>query len=82
MDKHVVVIGYHNELRQYLTYVLNGDIEMDAIVEVAHPQLELFVPEEWIENGNSLAWLTLDQLMAPGIKAEDPIEQKPFAFPI
>lgn len=80
--KHVVVCGLNKRTGLYLVYVLSGDIQMDAIVDMTDKNLELFIPEEWIETGNSLAWLTKADLIAPNMYAEDAIEDHSFAFPI
>ncbi|CJQ25997.1 Uncharacterised protein [Streptococcus pneumoniae] len=43
---------------------------MDAVVNLNSPYLELFVPEELIETGNSLAWLSKEELPTPVFYAD------------
>ncbi|MES9681856.1 hypothetical protein ABWK22_02825 [Gottfriedia acidiceleris] len=76
---HVVVAGYNHDTKQYLAYVIDGDIEMDAVVEVRNPRLELFIPQEYIETGNSLAWMSKEELTTPGMVAEDALSG-PYQF--
>jgi hypothetical protein len=76
---HVVVAGHNKETDKYLAYVISGDIEMDAVVVLRNPHLELFVPEEFIETGNSLAWMSKEELTTPGMYAEDAMSG-PFEF--
>ncbi|AND28633.1 hypothetical protein BK764_13480 [Bacillus thuringiensis serovar israelensis] len=76
---HVVVAGYNHETNKYLAFVIEGDIEMDAVVNLRNPHLELFIPEQLIETGNSLAWMFKEELTTPGLRVEDAFSQ-PYNF--
>lgn len=66
----VVVVGLNHYTKKYLAFVIEGDVEMDAVVNLRSPYLELFVPEELIETGNSLAWLSKEELPTPVFYAD------------
>ncbi|PFK99963.1 hypothetical protein COJ01_18130 [Priestia megaterium] len=72
IQTNVIVAGYQSDTNQYLTYLIEGDVEDRAVVEVDSKNLKLFVPKEWIETGNSLVWMTKEQLTSPTVDAEDP----------
>ncbi|MFE4029198.1 hypothetical protein ACFX4N_23875 [Priestia sp. YIM B13551] len=63
--KQVVVLGHHNQTNQYLTFVVEGTITSPATVNLSDPDLTLYVAEELIETGNSLSWMTPEQLESP-----------------
>lgn len=65
--KHVILLGHHIGTGNRLVYVLEGDIETDAIVTVDDPELQLYVPKDYIETGNSLAWFTEEDILHPNI---------------
>lgn len=67
----VTLIATHKE-HGFLVYVQEGNIETDAVVKLDDPELQLLIPAEQIETGNSLAWLTFEQVMHPDLKLDYP----------
>lgn len=63
ITKIVTPLAHHSK-HGYLVYVQTGDIPMEAVVNLADPELTLYVDAELIETGNSLAWLSRTELLA------------------
>lgn len=62
----VTLLGTHEE-HGHLVFVQEGNIEMDAVVAIEDPALTLFVEAELIETGNSLAWMTDEEIRKPDV---------------
>ncbi|MEK1829110.1 hypothetical protein AAAC51_08125 [Priestia megaterium] len=63
----VVVLGRNTSTNRYLTFVVDGTVTSPATVNLRDPKLNLYVAEELIDTGASLAWMTIDQLDSPGL---------------
>ena len=61
-----ILIGKHTGTEQNLIFVLHGDDATDAIVNVNDPELVLYVPKDYIETGDSLCWVSNEELARRG----------------
>ena len=61
-----ILLGKHHGTKLNLLYILDGDDATDAVVTVNDPELELYVDAELIENGESLCWVTDEELARKG----------------
>ncbi|MEX3713520.1 hypothetical protein ABFV99_14045 [Cytobacillus horneckiae] len=69
----VTYIGYDQAEDKHLVFVICGDIETDAVVDLANPHLHLSVPEDLIETGSSLAWLDDGELLKCQVNTYEPV---------
>lgn len=61
-----ILLGRHTGTEQNLLFILHGDDATDAIVKVEDPELVLYVPKDYIETGDSLCWVSDDELARKG----------------
>lgn len=70
----VTYLGYDRIEDKHLVFVINGDIETGAVVNLANPHLHLTVPEELIETGESLAWVDEADLLKYQVNTYEPVK--------
>lgn len=75
---HVTLLGHHSETKEYLVFLTeapNAEVFTPAHVNLQDPYLDLYVEEEFIETGDSLMWMSQEELDQPYVSvslAEQP----------